>query len=284
MRALWEFARVKPLGAVGAAIIAIAVLVAAVGPMVVPHDPLQTNVGMRNVAPNSRFLLGTDSFGRDVLARVVVGGRVSLVVGLTAAALGVFGGGLVGIVGGYVGGAFDMVLQRLVDILMSFPTLILAIALITVLEPGLDKVILAIGIITVSQSIRVLRSTTLSIKEMVYVDAARAIGAPGLRVVFFHILPNTMAPFIVVYSVVFGSAIMVEASLSYLGLGVPPPTSSWGGMLTNAQKFARSAPWVVFSAGIPIVLIVLASNLLGDALRDYLDPRLRRVQRITKGR
>ena len=275
LRASWEFVRMKPLGGLSAGVILVAISIAVVGPYVVPHDPLTTHIGMRNTPPSPDFLLGTDMFGRDVLARMIVGARVSLLVGFAAAALGVFGGGLLGVVGAYVGGAVDMVLQRVVDIIMSFPTLILAIALVVVLGAGLDKVIFAIAIISGARAVRVLRSSALSVKEMMYVDSAKALGASSLRIAFRHILPNTTSVFIVLYSVVFGSAIIVEASLSYLGLGVPPPISSWGGMLTNAQRYIISAPWVVLAAGLPIILVVLASNLLGDALRDYFDPRLR---------
>lgn len=278
LRASWEFARVKPLGGISAGVLLTAILIALVGPYIVPHDPLTTHIGMRNTPPSPSFLLGTDMFGRDVLARMVAGARVSLLVGLAAAALGVFGGGLLGVMGAYVGGAVDMILQRVVDILMSFPTLILAIALVAVLGAGLDKVIFATAIINAARAVRVLRSSALSVKEMMYIDSARALGASNLRIAFRHILPNTTAVFIVLFSVVFGSAIIVEASLSYLGLGVPPPISSWGGMLTNAQRYIISAPWVVLAAGLPIILVVLASNLLGDALRDYLDPRLRTAE------
>ena len=226
---LKRFAVSKPMGAAGAFIVVVIVLAAAFAPVVSPYDPYQSNLNenglpVRLEGPGLPFLLGTDALGRDVFSRIIYGARVSLVVGLGAVALGTLFGTVVGLVSGYFVGKVNQVLQRIVDTLMAIPAIVLALAVITMLEPGLFNIILVIAIVIAPGTSRVVRGTVLAIKENVYIEAARSIGAGGSRIVFRHILPNVVAPIIVIASIWVGNAIVIEAALSYLGLGTPPPT------------------------------------------------------------
>jgi peptide/nickel transport system permease protein len=274
--ALARFARQHPLGAGGGAIMLL-VLLAAVGATAVStHDPVRTDAAHTFQAPGAQYWLGTDHLGRDIYSRIIHGARVSLAVGVTTSALGGLMGGAVGLVGGYVGGGVDLAIQPLLDIMQGFPLLVLALVMTAALGPSLTTVIVAISVPFIPRVARVVRATTLSIREASYVEAARALGANRVRVALRHILPNTLAPLIVLTTAQLGSAILVEASLSFLGLGVPEPYPSWGRMLSvSAAEFALRAPWVVIFPGLAISLVVFASNLLGDGLRDFLDPRLR---------
>ncbi len=278
---LKRFAVSKPMGAAGAFIVVVIVLAAAFAPVVSPYDPYQSNLNenglpVRLEGPGASFPLGTDALGRDVFSRIIYGARVSLVVGLGAVALGTLFGTVVGLVSGYFVGKVDQVLQRIVDTLMAIPAIVLALAVITMLEPGLFNIILVIAIVIAPGTSRVVRGTVLAIKENVYIEAARSIGAGGSRIVFRHILPNVVAPIIVIASIWVGNAIVIEAALSYLGLGTPPPTPTWGGMLAlEGRRHLENAPWLALAPGAAISIAVLAVNMLGDALRDILDPRLR---------
>ena len=280
-RSLKRFAVAKPLGAVGAAIVVLIVLAAIFAPAVSPYDPYDSNLDenglpVRLAGPGTSFLLGTDALGRDVLSRIIYGAQISLVVGLGAVGLGTLFGALVGLVSGYFVGKIDQVLQRVVDTLMAIPAIVLALAVITMLEPGLFNIILVIAIVIAPGTSRVVRGTVLAIKENVYIEAARSIGAGGGRIVFRHILPNVVAPIIVIASIWVGNAIVIEAALSYLGMGTPPPTPTWGGMLAlEGRRHLENAPWLAIAPGAAISIAVLAVNMLGDALRDVLDPRLR---------
>ena len=279
--ALKRFASSKPLGAAGGIIAVVIVLAAILAPVVAPYDPYGSNLNenglpVRLEGPSFSFLLGTDAIGRDVLSRIIYGARVSLFVGLGAVALGTLFGTLIGLVSGYFSGKVDQVLQRVVDTLMAIPAIVLALAVITMLQPGLFNIILVIAIVIAPGTSRVVRGTVLAIKENVYIDAARSIGASGQRIVFRHILPNVVAPIIVIASIWVGNAIVIEAALSYLGLGTPPPTPTWGGMLAlEGRRHLENAPWLALAPGAAISIAVLAVNMLGDALRDVLDPRLR---------
>ena len=280
-RSLKRFVVSKPLGAVGGLIVLIILFAAIFSPLVAPFDPYEFNLdenGMpvRLEGPGGAYLLGTDAIGRDVFSRVIYGARVSLIVGLGAVALGVTLGTIIGLISGYFLGKIDQVLQRVVDTLMAIPAIVLALAVMTMLEPGIFNIILVIAIVIAPGSARVVRSTVLAIKQNVYIEAARSIGATDRRIVFRHILPNVVAPIIIIASIWVGNAIVIEAALSYLGLGTPPPTPSWGGMLAlEGRRYLENAPWLAIAPGVAISIAVLAVNMLGDALRDVLDPRLR---------
>ena len=278
---LKRFAVSKPMGAAGGFIVVVVVLAAIFAPVVSPYDPYASNLDenglpVRLVGPSGSFLLGTDAIGRDVFSRIIYGSRVSLIVGLGAVTLGTFFGALIGLVSGYFVGKVDQVLQRVVDTLMAIPAIVLALAVITMLQPGLFNIILVIAIVIAPGTSRVVRGTVLTIKENVYIEAARSIGAGSGRIVFRHILPNVIAPIIVIASIWVGNAIVIEAALSFLGLGTPPPTPTWGGMLAlEGRRHLENAPWLALAPGAAISVAVLAVNMLGDALRDVLDPRLR---------
>ena len=271
-----RFARQHPVGAAGGAVMLLVVLAAVSATAVSTHDPVRTDAAHTFVPPGRSHWLGTDYLGRDIYSRIIHGARVSLIVGIATSALGAIAGGAVGLASGYVGGPADLAIQPVLDIMQGFPLLVLALVMTATLGPSLTTVIVAISIPFVPRIARVVRATTLSIREASYVEAARALGASRVRVTLRHILPNTLAPLIVMATAQLGNAILVEASLSYLGLGVPEPYPSWGRMLSvSAAEFAQRAPWLVIFPGLAISLVVFASNLLGDGLRDFLDPRLR---------
>ena len=283
--ALGQFFKQKPLGAFGALVLVIMVVLAIFAGLISQYDPTEFNTyvddsGFKKNAtfhsPNGTFWLGTDEFGRDIFSRIAYGSRISLRVGFTSVLLGTALGSLLGMVSGYIGGRFDMVSQRVMDALMALPGLILALMVIAALGRGEFPVIVAIALSIGPGANRLLRAQCLTIKERPYVDAARAVGASNLRIIMRHILPNSLAPFLIIATAGLGAAILIEASLSFLGFGVPPPAPSWGGMLTgNAQQYAISAPWLAIAPGVAISLAVFAFNVLGDALRDIWDPRLR---------
>jgi peptide/nickel transport system permease protein len=274
--AVGVFSKRKPVGAAGAFVVVAMSLAALLAPVISPYDPYEIHAYSIEVAPGGDFLLGTDEFGRDVLSRLLHGARISLYVGLGSVFVGVTAGFLVGIISGYVGGFFDLMVQRLVDALLAFPGIILALALMAVLGSSANNVILALSIVLTPLTSRTARSQVLSLKEMDYITASRAIGAPSSRIVFWHIAPNIFPIYIIMATITIGFAIIAEASLSFLGVGVPIDTPSWGGMLTGAaDKYIRSAPWVALAPGVTIAVTVFAFNLLGDGLRDVLDPRLK---------
>lgn len=273
---VWRFTRRKPLGAFGAVITLALTLMAVFHPWIATHDPnaLSPNEVLAGVSASHYF--GTDNYGRDVFSRVMYGAWTSLQVSLIAVAIGTVLGTVVGVVSGYFGGTTDMVLQRIVDAALAFPSLILAIALVGLVGPSVKNVSVAIGVVTFPSLARIVRGPVLSIKEQAYVEAARSVGAGHTRLMFRHILPNIMAAVIVVATARLGSAILVESSLSFLGLGPPPPTPTWGAMLSgDAIYVMQTAWWLAVFPGAAITLVVLGFNLFGDALRDVLDPRLR---------
>ena len=276
-----RFCREKPLGAIGGAVMLALVLTAALASTLATHDPIRTDAEHTLARPTRAHWLGTDNLGRDIYSRIVYGAQVSLMVGLGATLLGASIGAVIGLLSGYVGGWTDLFAQRLMEILQGLPLLILALVMAAALKPSLVNVIIAISVPIVPMAERVIRGSVLAIREFVYIESARALGVGHLAIAFRHILPNAIGPFIVLTTAQFGSAILVEAALSFLGLGVPEPWPSWGRMLSiSAAEFAQKAPWVVIFPGAAISLVVFASNLLGDALRDSLDPRLQRVHRL----
>jgi peptide/nickel transport system permease protein len=273
---LGRFVHRKPLGAAGGVIVLVMVFTALLAPWLETHDPIATDASYTLGLPTVEHWLGTDHLGRDIYSRIVHGAWVSLLVGLGSTLLGSVLGGIIGLLSGYIGGKTDLITQRFLDILQGLPLLVLALVMSASLGPSIRNVIIAISIPIIPRAARVIRASVLSIREMQYVEAARALGVRHLRVAFRHILPNTIGPFIVLCTAQLGSAILVEATLSFLGLGVPEPYPSWGRMLSvSAAEYAQKAPHLVLFPGIAISLAVFGSNLLGDALRDTLDPRLR---------
>jgi peptide/nickel transport system permease protein len=273
-RALLRFAARQPLGAIGALIVAALVVTAVFAPQLAPHDAKDAAFAPY-VAPSREFPFGTDQLGRDVLSRVIWGARLSLYVGLVSVAVGITLGGLWGVVTAYLGGIVDIASQRVVDTLMALPPIILALSLMAALGQSVDNVIVALTILLTPTASRTLRSMALSIRESAYVEAARAVGCSHWRIIARHVVPNTLATYIVLMTVNVSYAIVVEASLSFLGLGAPPDEPSWGAMLTAGTQALEPAPWLFLFPGLAISLTVFGLNLFGDALRDVTDPRLR---------
>jgi peptide/nickel transport system permease protein len=274
--AVATFIRRRPLGALGALIVLLLLLAAIFAPLIAPYDPLDTNFIAILRPPSGEFLLGTDAFGRDLLSRLIYGARTALLVGFVSSFIGASLGALLGTVSAYFGGKTDLLLQRVMDVFLSFPIIILAMAVVAVLGTGVWNVILAITIPVVPQVARVIRASALTVREMPYVESARAVGAGHWRIIARHMLPNVLAPYLILLTAFLGQAILLEASLSFLGLGVAEPTAAWGLMLRGAGvQFAERAPWLALAPGLAISVTVFAFNLFGDALRDALDPRLR---------
>jgi len=271
-----DLMRRQPLGTAGAFVVVLMVLATIFAEVLSPYDPELISFESMLVPPSVDHWMGTDAFGRDILTRIIYGARTALFVGFTAAFVGSTLGLILGVASAYFGGLFDLVVQRLVDILMAFPLIVLALAVVATLGAGTVNVVIAITIPFIPQCARVVRSSALAIREIPYVDAARALGFGHSRIIMRHMVPNVMAPYLIMVTTFVGHAILLEASLSYLGLGVQEPTAAWGLMLQGgAEEFAESAPWVPIFPGLAITLAVFGFNLFGDALRDLLDPRLR---------
>ena len=265
-----------PLGAAGAVILGTMMMAAVFAPWLAPYDPLETNYSMLVRPPSAAHLLGTDQFGRDVMSRLIFGARTALFVGLAASFASATIGALVGVATAYVGGKADLIAQRLIDILLSFPLVILAIAVVAALGAGTLQVIAAIIVPMLPRATRVVRASALAIRQMPYIEAAHSTGVGALRVIGRHVLPNVAASYLVMLTAFLAEVIVLEASLSFLGLGVVEPTPAWGVMLRDfAGQYAEAAPWLPLAPGLAISLAVFAFNLLGDAVRDAVDPRLR---------
>src|SRR5713101_584875 len=277
LRSLWIAIRRKPLGAASAALIAILVLTAVMADVVAPYDPLATQPEIRLAAPSWEHPFGTDDIGRDVLSRVIYGSRISLWVGLLAVGIGTVAGMIIGLISGYWEGRIDLVLQRVMDAIQAIPGLILALAIVSVLRPNTTNAMLAIAVVIIPGNSRIVRGAVLSAKQNRYVEAAQAIGCRQPRIIASHILPNVTAPILIIASIWLGNAILIEASLSFLGVGTQPPTPSWGLMLSSTGRaFMEQAPWLAIFPGLAISLAVFGFNLFGDTLRDAWDPKLRR--------
>jgi peptide/nickel transport system permease protein len=273
-RELWSFARRNPLAVAGALVGLFLVVMAVTAPVIAPHDPLKTDFRRMAKAPDSQSLFGTDQVGRDTLSRVIHGGRSSLAVAFASVLLGTTVGALWGVASGYLGGRFDLVSQRITEVLQSFPDLILAMAISMAIGTGMPAVIVAIAITRIPFGNRVIRSVALTIRELSYVEAARAAGGTELRVMAVHVLPQCLAPYLVLATTHLGVAIIIEAALGFLGVGIPPPTPTWGNMLADSLTSLVPRWWLVFFPGLAITVTVLAFNLFGDGIRDTLDPRL----------
>ncbi|MEZ5851124.1 MAG: ABC transporter permease [Hyphomicrobiaceae bacterium] len=270
------YVRRYPLGAIGALIMLAFVVLAIFAPWFTNFDPTLTNPRTSLAKPGGLHMLGADFMGRDLWSRIVYGARISLMVGIGSTVLGCFFGVIIGLLSGYFGGWLDLLTQRVIDIMQALPLLVMALLMAASLGPSLENTIIAISIPIVPHVARVIRSNTLSLREMPYVEAAKAVGMGEVSIAIRHVLPNTIAPLIVLATAQLGSAILTEASLSFLGLGIPEPHPSWGRMLSeSAAEYVRTAPWLVLFPGIAISLAVFGTNLLGDAIRDILDPRQR---------
>jgi peptide/nickel transport system permease protein len=244
-----------------------------------PFDPFAQNIRFRLKPPSDPFWLGTDGYGRDILSRIIWGARISLTVGVVAVFIGASLGILVGLVSGFFGGAIDNLLMRVIDIMLVLPTILLALVVVAMLGPGIFNLMVAVGISNAPRFARVIRAEVLAVKQMVFVDAASALGASYIRLMWRHIFPNTFASILVLSTLRVAQAITTEASLSFLGLGVVPPTPTWGSMISDGRVYLRTSPWVAIAPGVMIMLIVMAFNLFGDGLRDLLDPKLRGSKR-----
>ena len=275
-RGLKTFAKRSPLAAFWGSIAAAILVMAIAAPIFAPYDPLKSDFRAMSKPPNERHYFGTDQIGRDTLSRVIYGSRTSLTVAFGAVLFGTTLGALWGLASGYFGGRFDIVSQRIIEFLQSFPDLILAMAIAMALGAGIGTVIVAIAITRIPFGGRVIRAVVLSLKEISYVEAARGLGASHLRIMMRHILPQCVAPYLILATTHLGVAIIIEAALGFLGVGVPPPTPTWGNMLADSLNAGLVPPWwLVLFPGLAITLTVLAFNLLGDGIRDVLDPRLR---------
>lgn len=274
-RILLMFVRRKPLGALGVAFIVTLTLLALLAPLLAPSDPLEFHTSDTFRTPDRSYIFGTDEKGRDILSRVIYGARISLAVGLIAAGVGVTFGLMAGLTSGYIGGKADFIFQRVVDSFQAFPALFLALAITTALGRNVQNVGIALAVVAWPGAARVIRSAVLAQRSATYVEAARATGASVPRILLRHILPNVFSVYVVLATAGIAQAILVEASLSFLGVGVRPPEPSWGSMLLDASRYAVSSPYMAIFPGVAITLAVFGFNLFGDALRDYIDPRLR---------
>lgn len=264
------------LGPLGVVVMIVAIAVALFAPLISPYDPLKQDLGSTLARPDRAHLMGTDNVGRDVLSRMIWGTRVSLLAGFGSVALAMVTGGLLGLLAGYAGGRTDGLVMRVMDAVLSFPPLVLALALGAVLGAGLTGVVIALGVVYTPTFARLMRGQVLTITARDYVEAARALGAPGWRVAWHHVLPNAAAPIVIQASLSVAFAILAEASLSFLGLGIQPPGASWGSMINAGRGYLQQAPWIVFWPGTALFVTVVGLNFVGDAVREALDPRLRK--------
>jgi len=273
---LIRLVREKPLGTAGGIIVLIMLFVGIFADFAAPYGVNEAHLEDILQAPSAKYILGTDNIGRDLLSRIIYGARISVIVGVCAAALDVVVATAIGIVSGFFGGKTDMIIQRFVDAWMCFPSVFLLLTIMAILGPGMFQVIIVLGISVGIRSSRVVRAAVIGIKQNIYIEAAIAVGAPTKAILLRHILPNIMAPIIIIFTIAMGQAILTEATLSFLGFGIPPPAPSWGGMLSGQGRYYMNiAPWMAIWPGLALAIAVYGINMLGDALRDLLDPRLR---------
>jgi len=281
-RRLWRRFTKNRAALIGLGLVIIEVILAVFAPLVAPYDPVKMDLRSARQPPSSEHLLGADELGRDVLSRIIYGCRISLTLGLVSVGIGLSFGMLLGSPSGYFGGRFDIVVMRFIDVLMSFPTILLAILVVTVVGPGLYNAMLAVGVAQIPLYARLIRGLILTLKEKEFVDAARALGVGNTRIISRHILPNCLSPLLVQVTLNIASAILSAAALGFLGLGAQPPTPEWGAMLSKGRMYMRVAPHITIFPGLAIMLTVLAFNLMGDGLRDAMDPRMSRFK-VAKG-
>ncbi|MGE0419690.1 MAG: ABC transporter permease [Acetobacteraceae bacterium] len=276
LRQAITFCRKEPLGTVGLVLVVVMALTGVFAEFLAPYNPTANDFAAMTEPPSLAHLLGTDQFGRDMLSRIIFGARTAMIVGLSSALVGGVVGLVLGVGSAYFGGKVDLILQRIFDVVMAFPLIIMALAVVAIFGTGVQNVIVAITIPLIPRCARVVRSSALAIREVPYVDAARACGFGHIRIILCHMAPNVMAPFLIMITAFVGQAVLAEASLSYLGLGVQEPVPAWGLMLQGgAEEYASTAPWIAIFPGVAIMLAVLGINLFGDALRDTLDPKMR---------
>jgi peptide/nickel transport system permease protein len=283
MKGIISLSKNNPLPFFGTVVIFISVFLSLSVSFLPIQDPIHQDLPNRLKAPSPQHFFGTDNYGRDVFSRVIWGGRISLLVGIFSVAIGSLIGVTLGIISGYFGKYVDVVIMRITDILLAFPALLLAMAICAAIGSSLWNVIVAISIVTVPRFSRLVRGSTLAIKEVDFVEAARALGQNPVKIIFFHVLPNVLSPIIVLATLWIPAAIITEASLSFLGLGIMPPTPTWGNMISEGKSYLQYAPWISIFSGISIVLVVMAFNFVGDAVRDAFDPRLRGEREIGRG-
>jgi len=266
----------KPLGTVGAVIVLVLFFTGIFAEFLAPYGMNEIHLFETMNQPSAKYVLGTDTLGRDMFSRIIFGARISMIVGLAGAALNILTSTIIGLTSGFIGGKFDMAVQRFVDTWMCFPPLFVILTVMAILGPGLAQVIFVLGIAHGIRNSRVIRSAVIGIKENIYVEASRAIGCSRMRILYKHILPNVMAPIIIIFTISMGQIILDEASISFLGFGIPPPAPSWGGMLSGlGRAYMLQAPWLALWPGLALAMVIFGINMFGDALRDLLDPRLR---------
>lgn len=275
-QAIFRFIKQKPLGAFGAAVILLFVVIAIFADIIAPFDPLETNYRFMMTPPTVGHWMGTDVFGRDILSRIIYGSRTAMLIGFSTSFIAATLGAIIGVFSAYQGGKTDLIIQRFMDILLSFPLIVMALAMVAILGIGTMTLIIAIVVPMIPRAARVVRASALSIRESLYVESAEVIGATSSRIIYLHMLPNVIGPYLIMLTSFLGQAILLEASLSFIGLGVAEPTPAWGLMLKGAaEQFIEQAPWMSIFPGLAISFAVFGFNVFGDALRDVLDPRLR---------
>ncbi len=275
LRRMWHNFKKRKVAVIGLIIVCIYVILAIFAPLLAPYDPLKQDLPNMLQTPSAKHLLGTDEVGRDILSRVLYGSAISLRIGFTVVFLAFIIGVPIGVVAGYYGGLLDSLLMRAMDVLMAFPGMLLAIMFVSILGPGLNNAILAVGLFTVPNFARLARGETLSLKHSEYIEASKAIGASNFRIIMTHVLNNIMAPLIVTSTLSFGNSILTTSGMGFLGIGAQPPTPEWGAMLSSGRQYLLNAPHVTMIPGLAILFLVLGLNLLGDGLRDVLDPKLK---------
>jgi peptide/nickel transport system permease protein len=276
LRETWRRLKMNRASICGLAVIVVLMTSALLAPWIAPYDPAKMDVRARLQGPSLKHVLGTDNFGRDIFSRIVYASRISLVIGFVAVGIGAVFGGITGAVSGYYGRGLDSLLMRTMDVLLSIPQIILAIAIVGAMGASLLNLMIAVGVSVLPRYARLVRASAMSLRDLEFIEAARAAGASDLRIILQNIIPNCMAPLIVLSTLGVAQAILSAATLSFLGLGIQPPTPEWGSMLSDGRQFLRNAPHITIFPGLAIVIVVMALNMLGDGLRDALDPKLRR--------